>query len=284
MANEIISKNYSVENIYEGIDCYHSLRDRANEPKKGYSYRIGVELECEFSDSDDRDAFVDIPRNWYYCERDGSLNSNGCEVITIPLLPADAMSPDFWKPLTDELKDFGAVSWDSPRCGLHVHIGRELFGNNAEEQSKTIGKLLYLYHEVVKDTPLNKVIYGRSHGYNEHNGSTDYSKAVKLIGSKLLRDKEIAKKVDESMKERANTTRYFDINLQPTLTVEFRKGRGSLNPERIASVVEYCVCLVKFAKRSPWSGISLTRFHDFLMLNAKNTMLKQFLDDVGYQS
>lgn len=277
--SEFIAKGYSKEHLYTGQRCYHCGVTMNKPLKDNYEFRVGVELEVEFNDDELRDEFNDKPSNWFYRESDGSLGSHGCEIITIPLLPKDAKSEKFWKPLVDELRG-KASSWDTGRCGLHVHVGREAFGKTAEECSETEGKLLYLYHHVVKDTMFNIKVYGRSQSYNEHDGKTDEGNAISLLGGeKLFRDKEICKKVGDAMKYRAEDTRYFDINTTNCDTIEFRKGRGSINEARIAMVVEYCLLLVRFARRSPWSGISAMRWRDFLRFNAKGEMLKNLINE-----
>ena len=277
--SEFIAKGYEKTHLYTGQGCYHHGVVMNKPLKDNYEFRVGVELEVEFNDDYLRDDFNRKPSNWFYRESDGSLGSHGCEIITIPLLPKDAKSEKFWKPLVDDLRG-NAQSWDTGRCGLHVHVGREAFGKNAEEQSETEGKLLYLYHHIVKDTAFNTKVYGRSHSYNEHEGKTDEGNAVALLGGeKLLRDKDICKKVGDAMKNRAEDTRYFDINTTNSATIEFRKGRGSINEARIAMVVEYCLLLVRFARRSPWSGISAMRWRDFVRFNAKSEALKQLIND-----
>lgn len=276
---EFIAKGYSKDNLYTGQRSYHYGVEMNTPLKDNYEFRVGVELEVEFNDDDLREAFNEKPSNWFYREHDGSLGSYGCEIITIPLLPKDAKSKDFWKPLVDELRG-KASSWDTGRCGLHVHVGREAFGKTAEERSETEGKLLYLYHHVVKDTTFNIKVYGRSHSYNEHDGKTDEGNAISVLGGeKLFKDKEICKRVGDAMKDRAGDTRYFDINTSNTYTIEFRKGRGSINEARIAMVVEYCLMLVRFARRSPWSGISAMRWRDFVRANAKSEMLKMLINE-----
>lgn len=278
-ATEFIAKGYTKDNLYTGQRSYHYGVTMNTPLKDNYEFRVGVELEVEFNNDDLRDDFNEKPSNWFYREHDGSLGSYGCEIITIPLLPKDAKSKDFWKPLVDDLRG-KASSWDNNRCGLHVHIGREAFGKTAEERSETEGKLLFLYHHIVKDTAFNIKVYGRTQSYNEHDGKTDVGGAVALLGGeRLFRDKDIAKKVGDAMKERAGNTRYFDINTTNPDTIEFRKGRGSINEARIAMVVEYCLLLVRFARRSPWTGISAMRWRDFLRFNAKSEMLKSLIEE-----
>ena len=154
---------------YKGVHGYHHHHgDVPNAPIKAVrGHKIGVELEVEFKNRDGKAQWANKAKsNWFYCERDGSLNDNGVEIITVPMNPKDIKARTTWEPLIGYLSD-KARSWDSPRCGLHVHIGREILGSNPEQQSETIGKLLYLYHHFVNGTPMNTRIFGRDRAYNE---------------------------------------------------------------------------------------------------------------------
>lgn len=279
--SELISNKYQKDIIFEGMHSYHAHHGHeVNLPLKRYTHRIGVELEVEFTSSSKRKKFTNIKNNWFYCERDGSLSSNGCEIITIPLHPNDAKSPEFWKPLCGTLVSLDAKSWDTSTCGCHVHIGREILGRDDDEKSQTLGKLLYFYHEYLKDALGNCKIYGRTHGYHDTICKTDISTAVKTLGSSVLKDKEVREKLDKSMKDHSQATRYFDINVMNSATIEFRKGRGSLNPERIAMIVEWSELIVSYAKFTHWKNISMETFKTFIkMKSGLSPMTMKYIED-----
>lgn len=272
--NSMINKNYEKRIAYRGIHGYHYHHGvHLNEPVSTFSgHRIGIELEVEFNSESARSSFAETESNWFYLERDGSLNSLGCEIISIPLLPKDAKSADFWKVLTDRIKNV-ATSWDNGRCGLHVHVGREILGNTEEKQSETIGKLLYLYHHYVKETRMNIKIYGRERGYHDEDGKTVTGTYVCELGSEVLKIKSVKDKVKDAMIQKSSSIRYFDINLMNTHTIEFRKGKGSINPARIAMVVDYCERMCLYAKSTPWPQISYVDFVKYLKSTVKNVDL-----------
>lgn len=278
-ADGFISDHYDADTTYKGIHSYHFHHDcLMNQPTIPFrGHRIGVELEVEFYNEDDRDDFSDIGSNWFYLERDGSLNEFGCEIITIPILPKDAKDVEFWKPLTSYLST-RARSWDTNTCGLHVHIGREILGRTDEQRSETLGRLLYLYHHYVKDTRLNIKIYGREYGYHDHDGKTDVGGAAKTIGGDVFKLKDLSTRIKNASISKSNEGRYFDINIQNDRTIEFRKGRGSLKANRIAMVVEYSERMCIYAKNTPWSQISYDDFVCYLKATASNPDLKAFLD------
>ena len=266
---------------YKGVHGYHHHHgDTPNAPIKSVrGHKIGVELEVEFKNRDGKTRWHDKAKsNWFYCERDGSLNDNGVEIITVPMNPKDIKDRTTWEPLIGYLSD-KAKSWDSPRCGLHVHIGREILGSNPEQQSETIGKLLYLYHHFVNGTPMNTRIFGRDRAYNEKDGKTREGDAIATLGSGVLKLKEIKDTLKKGMIEKSSSDRYFDINLQNSNTIEFRKGRGSIKTSRIIMVIEYCEMMCKYAKSAKWEEISKDDFVSYVVSNiSKESPLYSFFE------
>lgn len=279
-SDEYISDRYTETTLYRGFCGYHSHHGcRFNTSKRSTSlkYCVGIELEVEFTERYHRDDFVDKESNWFYCESDGSLGSNGCEIITIPLNPQDALDTAFWEPLVDSIKDV-AESWNTGRCGLHVHLSRTILGSTADLQTENLGKLLYLYHHHLKDTRVNIEIYGRSRGYNENDGKTKYGDAVATIGKEILKTKGIKDKLSAEMRDKARSTRYFDINVQNSATIEFRKGRGSINKRRIVSVIEWCTLMCEYVKITPWQQIDYNDFISWVKIAVKGERLKTMIE------
>ena len=277
-----INDKYTSDRIYNGVHSYHSHHGETHNKAKTATrgHRIGVELEIEFNASSGKTMWHNKAKsNWFYSERDGSLSdSTGVEIITIPMNPKDIKNRETWEPLIDYLSG-KAKSWDSPRCGLHVHVGREILGSNPEQQSETIGKLLYLYHHFVNGSSMNTKIFGRERAYNEKDGKTKEGDAVATLGSGVLKLKEVKDTLKKGMIDKSSTDRYFDINLQNTNTIEFRKGRGSIKASRIIMVIEYCEMLCKYAKQAKWEEISREKFVDYIVDKvSKDSPLYRFFE------
>lgn len=276
---EFIHNAYKQDVIYKNIRGYHSGRAYNAPINSDCDYKIGVELEVECNTSDIKQSLHNhFESNWLLMERDGSLSdSRGIEFITIPMCPKHIKSKMTWYDFI-EFMSSRAQSWNTSTCGLHVHIGREILGKTAEEQSETIGKLLYLYHHYLKDHPTNIKIYGRARAYDDHDGKVREGNAVKVLGSEVLKVKSIKDNLKEKLTAQSNTTRYFDINLRNTATIEFRKGKGSLNSDRICSVIEYSELLCLYARKAKWEKISDVDFFEFAMKKIKRTSpLKRFI-------
>ena len=264
--SEFVSDKYTQTNLYVGQGNYHSHHGQTpNMPvQEGWKgHRIGVELEVEAKNSAEFEKIKKFKSNWFYQERDGSLGSYGDEFITIPLLPKDAKDVTFWEVLTLKLNK-SANSWNRNTCGLHVHIGREILGKDAEQRSETLGKLLYFYHHLIQDNPtakaLNERVYGRAHTYSETSGKSKYGEAVEVIGQEILKDKGICDKLKKSMFDASGRGRYYDINLENTATIEFRKGKGSISAERITAIIAWSEAMCEYCRKTTWLNLSFTEF------------------------
>lgn len=273
-ANPYMLPGYT-QHEYRGFAGYHSShRVAMNTPTNGYiGYRIGVELETEFAASYHRSQFTETPRNWFFCESDASLGGAGCEIITIPLIPADAKSRATWKPICDRLKELGATSWDNNNCGLHVHIGREILGDTDEEREATLSRLLLFYNLYLNDDATATKVFGRARCYHEgrHENTQEFA-AVKCLGAKVLKDKEIAKRVGDAMKAKQSRERYYTINTTNAATIEFRKGRGSLSVDRIQTIITFCEAVCLYCKTSDdVSELTLDGFRAFIRATVPTT-------------
>ena len=280
---DYISKNYKRTYLYSGLHGYHAHHGCAMNEPNGYSVRkgrIGVELEVEFTDYDKCSEFKRAKSNWFYLERDGSIgghNTEGVEIITIPLRPQDAKSPEFWRDgLTSHIADH-ALSWDTcGRCGLHVHVGNERLGGHPVTIQENQAKLIYFHEHFLKDLPITEAIYGRSRSYSEADGRT-------LAGREAMNQREHLKKnraTQEHLKEATirenNYCRYHAINITNSKTTEFRLGKGSLNPMRIAAVVEFADLQCDYARSLNWGQMSVEDFIEYLKIRATPN-LKQFI-------
>lgn len=283
---EFVLDSYTTDSMYAGMHRYHhSHSARMNRPVKEMKegqYRIGVELEIEANSNSDRRKINKVASNWFFQESDGSLGSYGVELITIPLLPKDAMSMDTWSPLVDFLSG-KAQSWGRDSCGLHIHIGREAFGKDEDSRQATLGKLLYFYYSKgLKDTPWNIKVFGRRRTYSEADFKCKEADAVAVLGEELMKDAKIREKVDKGLKDAANRTRYYDINVQNANTIEFRKGKGSVCAERIVSVITYCDLMVKYVRNRDWDMLSVEDFLDFIRTKApKSSPIFRYLPTRG---
>ena len=87
-------------------------------------------------------------------------------------------------------------------------------------------------------------------------------------------------KMEEELKDvtisRNIFCRYHAINITNSRTTEFRLGKGSLNPMRIAAVVEFADLQCDYARTHNWGQMSVEDFIEYLKIRATPN-LKQFI-------
>lgn len=280
---DYISKNYKRTHLYSGIHGYHFHHGQPMNEPKGYSVRkgrIGVELEVEFTNRDACSEFKRAKSNWFYLERDGSIggpHSEGVEIITIPLRPQDAKDLNFWcENLTQHICEH-AISWDTcGRCGLHVHVGNERLGGHPIAIQENQAKLIYFHEHHLKDLPITESVYGRSRSYSEADGRTDHGAEFSRVHKMMMKDRNKQLELMERTRSHNNYCRYHAINITNSKTTEFRLGKGSLNPMRIAAVVEWCDLQCDYARTHNWGQMSVEDFIEYLKIRATDN-LKQFI-------
>lgn len=269
MGEGLFSDHYTKTKVYEGQKSYHAHHgETPNKPVSEYNgHFVGIELEVIGRSASSKAKINSKVSNWFYQESDSSLDDYGVELITIPLLPTDAKDPEFWRPLCDFLNPL-ATSWNRSCCGLHVHISSTLLGSDSNVRSENLGKLLYFYHHIVTEdenaSAINTKVYGRAHTYSEHGCKTKTGEAVTLLGKDVLKEKSVCEKVSKAMREKAGESRYCDINIDNTHTIEFRKGKGSICAERIAAVVAWSEAMIKYCNETSWVDLSFDGFIEYI--------------------
>ncbi len=278
VTNAFINPAFSAGDLISGQEDYHGQNPPANKETCSRSrdhFRLGVELEVCFYDEDKADEFRETPRNWYEMEHDGSLSKGQTqgEVITLPLRTEDACNAEFWRPLCNELTRATGFSWDAGCCGLHVHasqcgllrslpegmnalgsrdaLGFEATSNyiQAVADAKKTAMLLYMYMVEGKDEAAR--VFGRKTGAYRQDISSmtseagDVNTALHTLGAEVLKCRDVTKKAKDAMPY----AHHCAVNISNCNTIEFRQGRGSLRPERIAAICMFVTLFMRFCQR-----------------------------------
>ena len=228
---------YGEDNIY-CESCYES-----NKPEKetihSYSYKpdpefhgngeafFGVELETDNGDNKE-DYASDLfehsnEEDLFYLKEDGSLH-DGIEIVTHPCTLQYHLNHFPWEEICKTAKDYNFESHDAGSCGLHVHVSREAFGSDEDEQEKNIAKLLFLVN-------------------NNWNEMVKFSRRTEDQLSRWA-SRYSQKNPDDLLEEGKASGRYMAVNLENDHTVEFRLFRGTLNLDTLFATFELVDLLV----------------------------------------
>lgn len=189
--------------------------------------RIGVEVETDTSNCyADREAVAqrvyDILGDHVYFEEDGSLSSEGFEIISQPH-DLEAFKALNWREAFAALIENDYRAHDTNTCGLHVHFAREWFGDTEAERVQSIAKMVMFYDRNWET--LYRLSRRSDTDYCRRDGGYSETDASDVLG-------ESADAVEQIVYEKKHGSRYTAVNLtcyDRHNTVEFRLGRGTLN-------------------------------------------------------
>ena len=194
---------------------------------------IGIELEVEGCESAEQAAeYIRqfLPAAYCTLKRDSSLGEDGVEIVTRP--DSFDVHKKMWAPFFANSPGRALSSWNTGRCGLHVHVNRGILSD------LQIGKMLCFLNEPAALNFISKIA-GRAPGH--------WCKAHK-------------KKISDLRHEH---DRYAALNVTGARTVEFRIFKGTLNEAGFMKNLEFVQALVAFTAPATRSIADATSYRAF---------------------
>jgi hypothetical protein len=216
-----------------------SANNMVSESRDITLYGVELEVEARSGDSQVGAEWVRnfLPTNYSCLKHDGSLGPGGFEIVTRP--DSVDVHKRYWLPLLGATPHKVLSSWQTGRCGMHVHVSR------AGLSQLQLGKMLCFLNE-----PANENFI------------------VKLAGRRNSRwSRIIKKKVGDIRRPYELQDRYVALNLCNRRTAEFRIFKGTLSPRGFLKNLEFCAALVEYTapcKASLADATDFTKFCDWL--------------------
>ena len=250
---------------------YHSFPDVWTRPDNDNLDEplVGLELEVYA-----RNKYIfENKSNFFYLQRDGSLfeENGGTEITTIPM-PFEALIREGGgiDILTkDFMARFSCFSQSPPETGFHIHLSKTQFSDNIAVLLK---KAFYCF-----PYQFTTELFGRE--------NTSYCKPEPKI--QMLMDYGIHPSAASNFGlEKIFTpycdSRYFELNLTNNSTIEFRRGKGTIDPVAMKSILDFCYHIYKYSinsKKLYKSDLLSIKalLQDYLMENAKTERLKKLI-------
>lgn len=230
---------------------------------------VGLELEVYA-----RNKYIfENKSNFFYLQRDGSLfeENGGTEITTIPM-PFEALIREGGgiDILTkDFMARFSCFSQSPPETGFHIHLSKTQFSDNIAVLLK---KAFYCF-----PYQFTTELFGRE--------NTSYCKPEPKI--QMLMEYGIHPSAASNFGlEKIFTpycdSRYFELNLTNNSTIEFRRGKGTVDSLAIKSILDFCYHIYKYSinsKKLYKSDLLSIKalLQDYLMENAKTERLKKLI-------
>jgi hypothetical protein len=227
---------------------------------------FGVELEIDNGDDHEvvSDALADLNLP-IYMKHDGSLGSEGVEIVTHPCSLAYHQYELRWAEIVRVCKANKFKSHDAGTCGLHIHVGRNPMGKTYEERRVAVGNLVILTERLwVELVKFSRRTSGQL---------SDWACRPNIELDCEFTDSELT---DMALRTEYNG-RYQACNLRNDATVEFRIFRGTLKRNTLIASIQLVSNLTKYAmthtptecKNATWADV--VGVEQFKELNKYNT-------------
>lgn len=260
---------------YKPVPCFFG------DTKEPVKYHFGFELEVEQRNEDScEDEAIAVQESLgtrAYLKYDGSLRS-GFEVVTHPHTLEEYKENFPWEFIQTARRN-GLVSWNSPRCGFHIHVSRYGFGpgmNPGEEPNDYYKRTIIVRQQ--HELKFIKLIYD-----NER-------QVQRLAGRKsewaLFNDKgNIWRKVKNNYQSDGH---YSAVNVENYNTIEVRVFRGSLKRERLLANLEFVHSAVEYTRNlrvtATNKALSWIAYSAYVYQNAnKYPYLLEHMDTIAKQ-
>lgn len=224
---------------YRLVDTYSTSKTNTLTPE----LYIGAEIETECVSGDLYEGARHVIKNsrigdvdTVHLKTDASLGY-GFEIVTQPGTLEFFMEDFNWSAISG-LKNMGFHSWKASSCGLHLHLSRNSFVNEAH-------LMKFIYFIFKNREPLVKFAGRESRQFaafdmNQFlNSYSDWDSPDLVKGTTLL---SMAKGYVH------NNRRYLAVNLQNSATIELRFFRPSLNPVTVQAAMQFAQASFEYTK------------------------------------
>lgn len=210
---------------------------------------FGVELEVDYGmDAGDLCSALADLNEPIYMKHDGSLGSEGVEIVTHPCTLAFHETGLGWTGIMGTCRDNEYKSHDTDTCGLHVHVGRRGMGPDGDSRERTAANLV-----ILADSLWDKglVAFTRRKSGNLDHWAKRPGLRTSVWDRSLRAERPLDLTVDKDLRESAlytrNDGRYQAVNLTNAATVEFRIFRGTLKRDTLIAALQLVNNLTRYA-------------------------------------
>lgn len=230
---------------------------------------VGLELEVYA-----RNKYIfENKSNFFYLQRDGSLceDMGGAEITTIPMSfndlireggGIDILTKDF-------MPRFSCYSQKATETGFHIHLSKINFNKKV---CVLLKKAFYCFpYDFITE------LFGRTNG-----GYCLAEPQIQRLMEYGIHPNAASDLGLEKIFQPYCDTRYLELNFTNSKTVEFRRGKGTVDAISIKSILDFCYQIYKYSVeaqnlyKSDLLTIRLS-LQNYLMENAKTERLKKLI-------
>lgn len=230
---------------------------------------IGLELEVYAKNR----YIFDNKSNFFYLQRDGSLSeeNGGIEITTIPMSFDDLVKDNGGIDILtkDFISRFSCYSQKAEETGFHIHLSKVNFNTKVHVLLK---KAFYCFpYDFITE------LFGRR--------NTNYcvpEKEIQKLMSYGIHPNAASEQGLEKIFQPYCDSRYFELNFTNPRTVEFRRGKGTIDAISIKTILDFCYHIYKYSIESQnlyKSDLLSIRLYlqNYLMENSRTEHLKKLI-------
>lgn len=253
------------------LRSYHYFPDEWTRPDNGTlkDPLVGLELEVYA-----RNKYIfENKSNFFYLQRDGSLSeeNGGVEITTVPMSfdelikeggGIDILTKDF-------MPRFSCYSQKDNSTGFHIHLSKIKFNT----------KVYILLKRAFYCFPYNFLteLFGRTNG-----GYCSAEPQIQRLMEFGIHPSAASASGLEKIFQPYCDSRYLELNFTNRKTVEFRRGKGTVDTICIKSILDFCYHIYKYsieAKDLYKSDLLSIRLfvQNYLTENARTERLKKLI-------
>ena len=227
-------------------DCFPESSMRDKEIYYGVEFEVIISDAAPFNEKV-KELEVAIGKDFAIFKKDSTIGPRGVEIVTLPARFEVQMErwTEFFKANVR-----GVVSWKGGKCGIHIHIRREVLS------PLTIGKMMVFLNDPKNETYITKIA-GRYGSYFCKNS-----------------DKKLSDAYDTE-----DCNRYEMLNVSNRNTVELRIFRGSFNRTHFLADLQFTDALVRFCRTTSFPKVTVENFTKFI-----TEQKKRYPDYLNYMS
>lgn len=247
----------------DGIERYHANKGHFK-PLVSAPWYIGAEMEVEQCGTTSRyrmaRKLLKSYGKYIVIEHDSSLDY-GMEIITQPLSIEQWLDNSLFdlNGLCEELELNNFASMDT--CGLHVHVSRDIFGDDPTEQELALYRLIRFYNEHFE----TMFDLSRRDGWRYVESWADCDR--------VYTEDETALYVEKTLEEK-DYARYRAVNTTNDDTVEFRLAHGETEPHLIRAWIDIHVTLCLNARRDDLGYYDIASWFEGISEETKSYLVK----------
>ena len=258
----INAASYKPAPVFYGLGCVNN--------KIPY---YGIELEID--DGEDRQTAAndirDVAGDFLYFKTDGSLSSEGLELVSHPASLDYHMHRAPWEKIFRAASANGYKSHNTDTCGLHIHVDRNAFGQGSQmREDLNVAKAIILIDRFYDNELVN---FARR----------DYDKMCEWASKPdadiyTSDDEETA--VDKALRT-SQKGRYQAVNLTNRRTIEFRFFRGTLDYTTFIAAIQFLEVLIAYCRDNDLLTVCNAKFRDVFHSDHGFSELKKYLAKKG---